>query len=1256
MSYAKQKRVDDCIGLLRYCQEEYLVTETSARVAAFRTLCDAAEFAPALQLFESLSKDRIEMKPWMVGRALVAATEVNRPQVVTGIFRQLVATNCNVQGGAVHDMVKEVRESAATLDEFALRSVAIFADRTGNAELALEVLDIMKVEGVDVTMDVYTSVLMACGKGKRWQEVVKVYDEMPGKQRERLYNEVLSFVIRAHTRSETEELIQRGLDIFKKRTTRKWRTYTCDAALEALLETRQFSELLALAEDMTQHNVAYSSLTYKVLTLAYIESGCDEKAKQLLLTHGAKMDDGGADCYRQLAAFYANVRGDPAMASQLYVDMIQIGIQLDRSDWLAALEFSSELPDQAVYWCLRSQLEHEGAYLQAKIPSRLLVPAPDKLHEQNISLPDESNPINCEPPHAIVDGELYLERLRGKWNSGDVELTEKEASALLDNFTQHSQVDECIQLLRYCSNQSWTLGHRSRRAAFRVLSDAYKFEPALQVFESLVKEKSKLAPWVFGRALDAATKLEQKDLVLDIFRRLVRDGHPNDSIKVKGCEYGVYSMVRGIRDQGVQLSTTALRSIAIFANRSDDLQLALEVLSLMQSQGLKVTMDVYGSVINAYGSREQWNDVMRLYSSMPEDMHSKLSSVSLSWVMTAGQKLEAGSGKLKPPTCAMSKEKKKNSLATEVSSVSLARKSLDDIRRHDGKGLTNNVASALLATMASNRRVFDCVDMLTYFETQRVQPKPFARLAAFVTFCETGELEHAVQVFETLLEEKHVLEPWAYGRAMFAVFKLNRHELFATMFRRMIGGNSNTINFTESENAQEMLHDVFEHGVNVPEFVLRSLASFAKHACDADLALHILSIMQNGGMDVSSEEFGAVFESCGKSKRWSDVIQVFHNMPESLCPQLKSSSLGWLIKAHTQSGEEELVLQILDLYENHGSKWSKFACNTALEALLQTRQFDDMLTLANDMAQHDIKWDSFTYTLVATAYIRNGSIDRATEFLRGNAKRMTNVSASCYRELIETYANTRGDYRKACQLSLEMMQNNCRVELSDWHGALTLALELPERDMYWRFRKLLWIRDSSSQYRIPSQLMIAKREDPQAQELPLQTKDESILQQAPLVSADVSLALEIFHDISSAGGMGLTSNVAAKLLTTMVNYKRFDDCMMMLEYFKHQQLLPKRFSRSFAFSELCDAKQYDKALQVFDTLLGETTTLNDWLYVKALTAGVQMKNAAVVSYIVKQMKECNVKLSAKEYGRITKSFRGDAQRGPTLEILETLRS
>nr|KAE8925553.1 hypothetical protein PF009_g24242 [Phytophthora fragariae] len=896
-SSAAGKKIDNCIELLRYCEENHVSPWPEARLKAFRVLCDARELEVALQLYESLCKDDMELKPWMVGRALDAATKLNRPEAVLKYFQILIPKNCDVRSGErVGDMFRQVCEQGGEMDEFALRSIAIFADRAGEADLALEVLSLAKKRAGGAPVDMHMSVMTVYGKQERWMELVKLYDEMPKIFCWKLKSDNLGLIIRAHALSGKRGVAARGPEIFKKYVKKKqWGTVTCNAMLEALLHTRQFNELLVIADEMRQKDVEWTSSSYKMVTLAHIETGTAEQAKEILLANADKIDDRGLECYRELVVY-------------------------------------------------------------------------------------------------------------------------------------HSKVQHQRQLLRGAG-------------------------------QTLV---------------------------------LLASSHYD----------GQKAMPHGVR-----------------------------------------------------------------------------------------------SSKTKP----ISKNGDAYTPKPGVSDVVLARKTFEDIKEqgNSGKRLSNN--SALISTMAKHGRISDCIDMLSYFEKQGVTTKLFADRAVFNAFCRADKFERALQVFERL-SKAGPLDPWVYGWAMNAATQLDRQEVLAAIFRVLVPEYDTDVTTTDSfqvdttyDLVYEMLQDACSRGVDLSEPALRSFATFAFKAAHSDLALTVVSISQNGNSSVSREIVEAALTSCCFDSRWSDVIRVFEDTPANLRPNLASDSLGAVMKAYARSGDEFFALE---LFENHKAKWGKFACNIALDVLLETDQADAALTLAKDMKRHGVKWNSRTYTAVALAYIRSGLLDEARVFLSDNAKLLQNCSYGAYRELIECYMNARGDNLTACQLIVDLIENNKEVEFSDWQDALQLA-DLEDK--------------------IPSHLMLTERESPVGRGF--RAESSSVAHHIPLMPAEVSLALEVFDDIWNADGSGLTRNTATKLLTTMIKHKHISDCVEMVDYFKERRVLPKPFACAAAFNLLCDAKEDDLALQLFEGMLQDGMFLSGGDCIRALNVAMKLDNHELASSIGDYMKE-----------------------------------
>ncbi|KAG3050007.1 hypothetical protein PC121_g18622 [Phytophthora cactorum] len=65
------------------------------------------------------------------------------------------------------------------------------------------------------------------------------------------------------------------------------------------------------------------------------------------------------------------------------------------------------------------------------------------------------------------------------------------------------------------------------------------------------------------------------------------------------------------------------------------------------------------------------------------------------------------------------------------------------------------------------------------------------------------------------------------------------------------------------------------------------------------------------------------------------------------------------------------------------------------------------------------------------------------------------MSVECYRELIQYYAQV-GDNLEASTMCVRMMKDNIDVNVDDWRTALQLALQLPDRAIYWELRT--WLR------------------------------------------------------------------------------------------------------------------------------------------------------------------------------------------------------
>ncbi|GMF30883.1 unnamed protein product [Phytophthora lilii] len=542
-------------------------------------------------------------------------------------------------------------------------------------------------------------------------------------------------------------------------------------------------------------------------------------------------------------------------------------------------------------------------------------------------------------------------------------------------------------------------------------------------------------------------------------------------------------------------------------------------------------------------------------------------------------------------------------------------KTFEEFRQSGAANLSKNEASQLVVALVKHKRHAECVELLRSCQEQEVPLKPFARVSGLSTSCLLKEFEVALREFELLQEEQKTKAPWVYADALNAANKLNRQETVNHIFQLLVSDSGDKAKVeVNGDTVDEMFKSALEQGVTLSEFTLRTLIIYAEKSNQPDLALQVFSMISSKELDV----YKSLIVVCSKNQMWSDAMSVFDDMPKALLPNLNGAALGYLIMAHTKSKSEELKLRGLYIFGEHEEKWNSMACAAALEALLETRQYDVLLALANDMRRRGMKWDSFVHKLMAQSHIRRGSLEKATDFLHANTRRLGSFATPCYRELIEQYANVRGDVEEACQLYLEMILNKLALTFSDWCNALELALQLSDHTVYWSIRKQFWMSGDGD---LPPHLLLPGRKDIwyQEQDRAAEKADEY---------SDVGMALKVFRDIQKADGAGLTTYVGSRLLATVGKHDRADTCVEMLNYFDEREIFPKKYARVAAFKAMSNQGQYSQALQIFNT------TLQPWMYSRALDTAIKMKRYSSVTEILHHLREHEVKLTSKDYTHI----------------------
>ncbi|OWZ18751.1 hypothetical protein PHMEG_0007103 [Phytophthora megakarya] len=419
-----------------------------------------------------------------------------------------------------------------------------------------------------------------------------------------------------------------------------------------------------------------------------------------------------------------------------------------------------------------------------------------------------------------------------------------------------------------------------------------------------------------------------------------------------------------------------------------------------------------------------------------------------------------------------------------------------EIQEAKGRGLGLQVASFLVEVLGTRRRVQDCMRVLAYAREQGVRPRIQSYSSAIGCCYKEEEFGHALRVFEVMRNDGYIPQTVTYSHALSSALKANQHELVLEIFDDMIKNRldlniviyNNILNSCaragDVHSAVGVLRAIRERRLEMTQATYHSLAICAGKTGKWELALDAMNTMQENGFEPTATIFNSVFSASAKGKQWDTVVEVYDCMPDDLRDNLRGVYLGAVIMGHAKAETDELKLRGLEIFYKYKARQSKdeqpnfFAYNAALLALLETGQLEKMHPLANEMKKQGMKWDTVTHQCLILSYIRGGAVETAVQMLQKNAKRMGKTTM-CYREAIEFYDEKRKNPREAVRLTMQMMQVNKRLSRLDWHNALRIALQLPERAPYWNFRKWMSIRARSIVKDVPPHLMLPSHADQQ---------------------------------------------------------------------------------------------------------------------------------------------------------------------------------
>ncbi|KAF1793814.1 Tetratricopeptide-like helical domain [Phytophthora cactorum] len=590
----KHKRYDQCVELMRICQEHAVPLKPFARLKSLSVLRMKGEYELVLTVFNSLRREKdSDSTSWMFAGALEAATNLGRQDAVKDIFQQLLAfkkdeEKVEVGGEDVCQMLMDTQERGVKLSEFACQALVDFAKNPCQPDMALHVFSTMKEEGYKLTFVVYKSVLAACSGGKRWSDVTRVYEEMLVSQLDKV---TLANVVMAYTQNEDEDVKLRGLDIFGQHKA-SWSLFACRAALTGLLQTGQFEVLLALANDMPRQGIKWDPVVHKLVALAHIRNGSTDKARSFLQANSKRLKGESAQCYHELIRHYD---GGVKETSQLYLEMIHTSHKVSSADWCKALELALQLPDRTAYWKMRKLLRLATREVRYNVPEHLVLPNPDDSDQQT-----------------HWDTTMALKRFRDIQAADGEGLAVNVASKLLTTLANHDRVGDCVELWRYLEERDVFPKPFARAAYFNALTKAKKFDHALEMFKTLMHDGAPGA-WAYTKALDAAANLKRHASVIEILRHM--------------------------QEHEVKLTANDYTSITATCMREKEWTLALSMLSAMQKQGMNPPSSTFNLLLAGCGKNKFWNMMIGVYNGIPDDLR-QLDGEALGAVLLAHSQAE----------------------------------------------------------------------------------------------------------------------------------------------------------------------------------------------------------------------------------------------------------------------------------------------------------------------------------------------------------------------------------------------------------------------------------------------------------------------------------------------------------------------------------------------------------------------------------------------------------------------------------------
>ncbi|TYZ59902.1 hypothetical protein PybrP1_009215 [[Pythium] brassicae (nom. inval.)] len=320
---------------------------------------------------------------------------------------------------------------------------------------------------------------------------------------------------------------------------------------------------------------------------------------------------------------------------------------------------------------------------------------------------------------------------------------------------------------------------------------------------------------------------------------------------------------------------------------------------------------------------------------------------------------------------------------------------------------------------------------------------------------------------------------------------------------------------SESHNGWRAALEVFEEiraakGAGLTVDVATALIELLGARKRFSECIDVLRYSREQGVRPRIHAYSSAIACCYQERMFVQALKVFEVMRnDGYVPKVVTYSRA--LSAALKSAQHELVLEIFDDMLRNKVETSIVIYNNILNSCARVGDGHSALGVLRAIKQRELPMTQSTYHSLAICAGKTGLSDLALEMLAGLLRDGFEPTMTIYNSAISACA--KGKRWKAIVGIYDAMRDDMRAQLGglylggvlmalakspeperklravaifterkaageelnlrlDWHNALTHALELPDRALYWNFRKWMAIRAAGIIHEVPAHLIL----------------------------------------------------------------------------------------------------------------------------------------------------------------------------------------